>query len=72
MLTQTNASTFGDLQIVTCFAIAHALRHSATHLLECSVLGSAICCAACHETAERDYWEGTLLESKLSVMKPCG
>lgn len=48
---QTNASTFGALQVVTCFAIAHALRHSATRLLECSVL-----CPACHETAEHDSW----------------
>lgn len=56
MPTQTNASTFGDLQMVTCFAIAHALRHSATRLLECPVLCSAVCCAACHETAEHDSW----------------
>jgi len=72
MPTRTNASAFGDLQMVTCFAIAHALRHSATRLLECLVLGSAACCAACHETAGHDSWEGTLLESKLSVMKSCG
>ncbi len=57
MSIQTNASAIGALQMVTCFAIAH------THLLECPVLGSVVCCAACHETAKHDSW--TLLESEV-------
>jgi uncharacterized membrane protein YecN with MAPEG domain len=36
--------------------MAHALRHSATRLLECLGLGSTVFCAACHETAEHDSW----------------
>ena len=50
MSIQTNASAIGALQMVTCFAIAH------THPLECPVLGSVVCCAACHETAKHDSW----------------
>ena len=55
MSTQTNAPTIGVLQMVTCFTIAHTLRLSATHPLECPVLGSVVC-AACHETAKYDSW----------------